>query len=82
IESSVSAAKLLNPSKGWTDKFIFPPYDFSISNCFLTNLNPPKSTVVMMAAAFMGYEFMLHAYQEAVKEKYRFYCYGDAMLIL
>lgn len=82
VESSVSAARMLNPSKGWTDKFIFPPYDFSIANSFLTNFNPPKSTVVMMVAAFLGYEFMLKVYEEAVKNEYRFYCYGDAMLIL
>jgi S-adenosylmethionine:tRNA ribosyltransferase-isomerase len=86
IESSVSANKLLNPTKGnagsWTDKFIFPPYDFSISNCFFTNFHPPKSMEVMMLAAFMGFDFMQFAIEEAVKEKYRFYCYGDALLIL
>lgn len=82
IESSVSALKYLNPTKTWTDRFIFPPYDFNIANSFLTNFHPPKSTLLMMASAFMGYELMNKVYTEAVKEKYRFYCYGDAMLIL
>ncbi|MEL6134370.1 MAG: tRNA preQ1(34) S-adenosylmethionine ribosyltransferase-isomerase QueA, partial [Bacteroidota bacterium] len=82
LESSVSASKMLNPADGWTDKFIYPPYDFHISNAFLTNLHRPKSTLLMMVAAFMGYEFMMEAYEEAIKEKYRFYSYGDAMLVL
>jgi len=82
LESSVSAAKLLNPASGWTDRFIFPPYDFSIANCYLTNFNPPRSTMVMLEAAFMGYEFMQHVYEEAVKNDYRFFCYGDALLVL
>lgn len=82
LESSVSANKLLNPADGWTDRFIFPPFNFSIANAYLSNFHPPKSTMLMVAAAFMGYEFMMEAYQEAIKEKYDFYCYGDAMLIL
>ena len=82
VESSVSASKNLNPGQGWTDKFIFPPYDFSIGNCFLTNFHPPRSTTLMMTSAFMDYELMTQAYEEAVKEKYRFFCYGDALLIL
>lgn len=82
IESSVSANKLLNANAGWTDRFIFPPYTFSIANCYLTNLHPPRSTMVMLVAAFMDYEFAMEAYQQAIKEKYRFYVYGDAMLIL
>lgn len=82
VESSVSANRMLNESEGWTDRFIYPPYDFSIGNAFLTNFHPSKSTLLMMVAAFMGYEFMIECYQEAIKEKYRFYSYGDAMLIL
>lgn len=82
IESSVSAGKMLNPAKGWSEKFIFPPYNFSIANAYLTDFHPPKSTSLMITSAFMDYEFMLHCYNEAVKEKYRFYCYGDAMLII
>lgn len=82
MESAVSASKMLNPAEGWTDKFIYPPYEFQICNSFMTNFHPPKSTLLMMQAAFMGYEFMMEAYEEAVKEKYRFYSYGDAMLIV
>jgi S-adenosylmethionine:tRNA ribosyltransferase-isomerase len=82
IESSVSSAKLLNPYDGWTNKFIFPPYDFSIADCMITNFHTPKSTLLMMISAFTGHDLMKKAYEEAVKEKYRFYSYGDAMLIL
>lgn len=82
IESSVSASQRLNPYTGWTNKFIFPPYDFSIANSMITNLHTPKSTLLMMIAAFAGYDFVMEAYQEAIKEKYKFYSYGDAMLIL
>lgn len=82
MESAVSASRMLNPAEGWTDKFIYPPYEFQICNSFMTNFHPPKSTLLMMQAAFMGYDFMMEAYTEAVKEKYRFYSYGDAMLIL
>lgn len=82
VESSVSANQLLNPYEGWTNKFIFPPYDFSIANAMITNFHTPKSTLMMMTAAFAGYDFLMKAYKEAVKEKYRFYSYGDAMLII
>lgn len=82
IESSVSAGKFLNPARNWTDKFIYPPYEFSIANAFLTNFHRPKSTLMMMISAYMDYDFMMHCYQEAIKEKYRFFSYGDAMLIL
>jgi S-adenosylmethionine:tRNA ribosyltransferase-isomerase len=82
IESSVSANGTLNEFEGWTNKFIFPPYDFSIANCMVTNFHTPKSTLMMMIAAFAGYDFMMEAYDEAVKEGYKFYSYGDAMLIL
>jgi len=82
IESSVSSAKTLNPYVGWTNKFIFPPYDFSIADCMVTNFHTPKSTLLMMISAFCGHDLMKKAYEEAIKEKYRFYSYGDAMLIL
>ncbi|MEN9336156.1 MAG: S-adenosylmethionine:tRNA ribosyltransferase-isomerase [Bacteroidota bacterium] len=82
IESSVSSNRTLNPYDGWTNKFIFPPYDFSIANCMVTNFHTPKSTLLMMISAFCGHDLMKKAYEEAVKEKYRFYSYGDAMLII
>jgi S-adenosylmethionine:tRNA ribosyltransferase-isomerase len=82
IESSVSSAKTLNPFVGWTNKFIFPPYDFSIANCMITNFHTPKSTLLMMISAFCGHDLMKKAYDEAIKEGYRFYSYGDAMLII
>ena len=82
IESSVSANGFINEYTGWTNKFIFPPYDFSIANCMITNFHTPKSTLLMMVSAFAGHDFMKKAYEEAVKEKYRFYTYGDAMLII
>ena len=82
IESSVSSARTLNPYEGWTNKFIFPPYDFSIADCMVTNFHTPKSTLLMMISAFCGHDLMKKAYEEAIKEKYRFYSYGDAMLIL
>ena len=82
LESSVSSTGTLNPYVGWTHKFIFPPHEFSIANALITNLHMPKSTLLMMVSAFAGYDFMMEAYNEAVKEKYRFYSYGDAMLIL
>ena len=82
LESSVSSKGTLNPYVGWTHKFIFPPYEFSIANALITNFHMPKSTLLMMVSAFAGYDFMMEAYNEAVKEKYRFYSYGDAMLIL
>ena len=82
LESSVSSTGTLNPYVGWTHKFIFPPYEFSIADALITNFHMPKSTLLMMVSAFAGYDFMMEAYNEAVKEKYRFYSYGDAMLIL
>ena len=81
LESSVSSNATLNPYQGWTNKFIFPPYDFSIANAMVTNFHTPKSTLLMMVSAFAGHDFIKEAYAEAVKERYRFYTYGDAMLI-
>ncbi|QHV95879.1 tRNA preQ1(34) S-adenosylmethionine ribosyltransferase-isomerase QueA [Spirosoma endbachense] len=82
IESSVSANSRLKPVEGWTDKFIFPPYDFKIANSLLTSLHLPESILIMMTSAFGGHELIKHAYEVAIKEKYRFFSYGDAMLIL
>ena len=82
MESSVSADAHLKPFEGWTNKFIFPPYDFSIANCMITNFHTPKSTLMMMTSAFAGHDLLKKAYDEAIKEKYKFYSYGDAMLIL
>jgi S-adenosylmethionine:tRNA ribosyltransferase-isomerase len=82
LESSVSATNRLKGNEGWTDKFIFPPYEFKICSGLISNFHLPESTLLMMAAAFGGYDLIMHAYQEAIKEKYRFYSYGDAMLIL
>ncbi|CAD0003551.1 tRNA preQ1(34) S-adenosylmethionine ribosyltransferase-isomerase QueA [Flavobacterium salmonis] len=82
IESSVSSQSTLNPYEGWTNKFIFPPHDFSIANCMITNFHTPKSTLLMMISAFCGHDLMKKAYDEAIKEGYKFYSYGDAMLII
>jgi S-adenosylmethionine:tRNA ribosyltransferase-isomerase len=82
IETSVSVSGHLNPYKGWTNKFIFPPYDFSVADSMITNFHMPESTLLMMTCAFGGYDLVMKAYKEAIKEKYRFYSYGDAMLIL
>jgi S-adenosylmethionine:tRNA ribosyltransferase-isomerase len=82
LESSVSTTGHVNPYSGWTNKFIFPPYDFSVANCMVTNFHMPESTLLMQVAAFGGYDLIMKAYKEAIKEKYRFYSYGDAMLIL
>lgn len=82
LESAVNADHTLHEYEGWTNKFIFPPYDFSIANCMVTNFHMPKSTLLMMISAFAGHELMEKAYKEAIKEKYRFYSYGDAMLII
>jgi S-adenosylmethionine:tRNA ribosyltransferase-isomerase len=82
IETSVSTQGDLKPFDGWTNKFIFPPYDFSVANCMITNFHMPESTLLMMVAAFGGYDNVMNAYKIAVKEKYKFYSYGDAMLII
>jgi S-adenosylmethionine:tRNA ribosyltransferase-isomerase len=82
IETSVSTEGMLKPYDGWTNKFIFPPYDFSIADCMVTNFHTPLSTLLMMISAFCGHELMVEAYKQAVENKYKFYSYGDAMLIL
>ena len=82
IESAVSAEYMLKAAEGWTNLFIYPPYEFSIANAMITNLHLPKSSLLIMICAFGGYDLVMEAYREAVKEKYRFFSYGDAMLIL
>ena len=82
IESSVSTENHMKPYNGWTNKFIFPPYDFSIADSMITNFHMPESTLLMMVAAFGGYDNVMNAYKTALKEKYRFFSYGDAMLII
>jgi len=82
LESSVSTNGLLKPYEGWTNKFIFPPYEFSVANRMVSNFHLPLSTLLMMVAAFAGYDFLMEAYRQAIKEKYRFGTYGDAMLII
>ena len=82
LESSVSSIGTLNTYEGWTHKFIFPPYEFSIADRMITNFHTPKSTLLMMASAFADPDFIKEAYQVAIKEKYNFYSYGDAMLII
>lgn len=82
IESAVSAEHYLKPYRGWTNLFIHPPYDFSIANAMVTNFHQPKSSLLIMAAAFGGYDLIMKAYEIAVKEKYKFLTYGDAMLMI
>lgn len=82
IESAVSAERYLKPVTGWTNLFIHPPHDFSIPNAMLTNFHQPKSSLLIMTAAFGGYDLIMKAYEAAIKEKYKFLTYGDAMLIL
>lgn len=82
IESSISAVGKLKPSEGWTNLFIYPPHEFSIADSMITNFHLPKSSLLIMVAAFGGLELIMDAYAEAVKEKYRFFSYGDAMLII
>jgi S-adenosylmethionine:tRNA ribosyltransferase-isomerase len=82
LESSVSTKMEVIPFEGWTNIFLFPPYNYQIANCMLTNFHLPKSSLMMQAAAFSGLDLLLKAYKEAVKKKYNFHTYGDAMLIL
>lgn len=82
LESAVSSQQTLNTYNGWTNKFVFPPHDFSIADAMVTNFHLPKSTLLMMVSAFMGHDLMKKAYKEAILEGYKFYSYGDAMLII
>ena len=82
LETAVSANDTLNPNSGWTDKFIFPPYEFKICSGMITNFHSPKSTLLMMASAFGGFDLIMKCYKLAVKERYKFHTYGDALLII
>ncbi|NNC94201.1 MAG: tRNA preQ1(34) S-adenosylmethionine ribosyltransferase-isomerase QueA [Chitinophagales bacterium] len=81
-ETAVSAHGHLKTMEGWTNLFIHPPYNFQITNCMITNLHLPKSSLLIMVAAFGGYDLIMKAYKEAIKKKYKFFTYGDAMLIV
>jgi len=82
LETAVSITGLIKPYKGWTNKFIFPPYEVKVPNAMITNFHLPMSPMMMMVAAYLGYDFIFDVYQEAIKEKYKFFTYGDAMLII
>jgi S-adenosylmethionine:tRNA ribosyltransferase-isomerase len=82
MESSYTAQKLLKPSEGWTNHFIHPPYHFNIADALVTNFHLPKTSLLIMACAFAGYDLMMEAYKKAIKDKYRFFSYGDSMLII
>ncbi len=82
LESSVSIHGMLKPYDGWTNKFIYPPYEFSVADAMVSNFHMPQSTLMMMVAAFAGFDNLMKAYKVAAKEKYKFFTYGDAMLIL
>ncbi|HEY9178305.1 MAG TPA: tRNA preQ1(34) S-adenosylmethionine ribosyltransferase-isomerase QueA, partial [Flavipsychrobacter sp.] len=82
LESSVTANGLLKPEEGWTNLFIHPPHNFSIADSLVTNFHLPKTSLLIMVCAFAGYDLAMEAYQTAIKEKYRFFSYGDAMLVI
>jgi S-adenosylmethionine:tRNA ribosyltransferase-isomerase len=82
LESSVTAQKLLKPSEGWTNMFIHPPYEFSIADSLVTNFHLPKTSLLIMTCAFAGYDLAMEAYKKAIKDKYRFFSYGDALLVI
>jgi S-adenosylmethionine:tRNA ribosyltransferase-isomerase len=82
IESSYTAEKLLKPSEGWTNIFIHPPYNFNVADALITNLHLPKTSLLIMVCAFAGYDLAMEAYKKAIKDKYRFFSYGDAMLVI
>ena len=81
-ETAVGTDSMLKEFDGWTNKFIFPPYDFSLADSMITNFYHPESTMVMATAAFGGYDLIMEAYKQAVEKGFKFGCYGDAMLIL
>jgi S-adenosylmethionine:tRNA ribosyltransferase-isomerase len=82
IESAVSAERMLKTAEGWTNLFIYPPYEFNIADAMISNFHLPKSSLMIMVCAFGGYDLIMEAYQQAIKEKYEFFTYGDAMLII
>jgi len=82
LESVVTSEGWVKPMKGWTDKFIYPPYEIKIVDKLITNFHLPSSTLIMLVCAFAGKDFIFKAYRKAIREKYQFYSYGDAMIIL
>ena len=82
LETVVTTDGFVKPDKGWTDKFIYPPYDFKVVDVLVTNFHMPASTLLMLVCAFGSRDFIFKAYRRAIREKYRFFSYGDAMLIL
>ena len=82
METSFTAQKLLKPSEGWTNTFIHPPYDFNVADALVTNFHLPKTSLLIMTCAFAGYDLAMEAYKKAIKDKYRFFSYGDSMLVL
>ena len=82
LESAANEDGTISPCRGNTSIFIYPPYKFRCVDCLITNFHLPESTLIMLVSAFMGYEHTMEAYRIAVEEKYRFYSFGDAMLIL
>src|SRR5215210_4849191 len=82
METSFTAQKLLKPSEGWTNTFIHPPYNFNVADSLITNLHLPKTSLLIMVCAFAGYDLTMEAYQKAIKDKYRFVSYGDAMIVV
>ena len=82
LETSVTAEGKVKPNRGWTDKFIYPQYEFKIVSKLITNFHQQESTLLMLVCAFAGTDFIIKAYKKALKEKYKFLSYGDAMLIL
>lgn len=82
LESSVTANGLLKPEEGWTNLFIHPPHEFSIADSLITNFHLPKTSLLIMVCAFAGYDLAMEAYKTAIKEKYRFFSYGDAMVVI
>ncbi len=82
LESAVSITGMIKPFTGWTNKFIFPPYEFKTAGAMITNFHLPYSPMFMMVSAYLGYDFAFEVYRQAIKEKYQFFTYGDAMLII
>ena len=82
LESVITTERAIKSYEGWNNKFIYPPHKFQIVDALVTNFHPPQSTVMMLTSAYMDYDLMMECYKVAIKEEYRFLCYGDAMLIL
>ena len=82
LESAAGADGVVRGGSGWTDIFIYPGYQFKAADCLITNFHLPESTLVMLVSALAGRGHILDAYQEAIRERYRFFSFGDAMLII